>query len=386
MTERNLSVWKWGVRILLFSVLGLLIFSYTQVDLNLTLSSAQIYQAVQKQLLYFGYFQRPWSAGVLTLLLVVLFMVYSQVLGLVIREKLTTGQFYRFIGTSSLLIFAYSAFSHDIFNYMFDARIVTKYHLSPYFFKALDFPSDTWTRFMHWTHRYYPYGPVWLTLTLIPSYLGLGKFVLTLALFKLFFLVGHVLNIYLIGKILGKTKPKAKIVGMVFYALNPLILIESLVSPHNEVWMLTGMLVAIYLLLREKRWWSILGLLLSGGIKFLSWILIPLWLTKHEHRKFFLSSLILYSIALIPIVLWREAYGWYLIPVLGLTALNLGQKWPVVISLGLASGTLLRYIPYFYYGEYSSTTQSWQLWLFICGVIAGSWWGFRLWEKLKHLV
>jgi len=67
------------------------------------------------------------------------------------------------------LLFSYPFLSHDLFNYLFDAKIVTFYHQNPYILKALDFPSDPWLRFMHWTHRTYPYGPSFLFLTLVPS-------------------------------------------------------------------------------------------------------------------------------------------------------------------------------------------------------------------------
>jgi len=62
-------------------------------------------------------------------------------------------------------LISYPAYSHDLFNYMFDAKIATFYQQNPYLYKALDFPTDPWLRFMHWTHRYYPYGPSFLLLS-----------------------------------------------------------------------------------------------------------------------------------------------------------------------------------------------------------------------------
>ena len=54
-----------------------------------------------------------------------------------------------------LLVFSYNAFSYDIFNYIFDAKIFTHYHQNPYLQKALDYPGDPMLSFMRWTHRVY---------------------------------------------------------------------------------------------------------------------------------------------------------------------------------------------------------------------------------------
>ena len=44
--------------------LSFLIYTYTQVDLNLTLSNNTIYQSIQSQLTNIGYFNRPLSTKI----------------------------------------------------------------------------------------------------------------------------------------------------------------------------------------------------------------------------------------------------------------------------------------------------------------------------------
>ncbi|MBI5123164.1 hypothetical protein HZA75_04880, partial [Candidatus Roizmanbacteria bacterium] len=263
------------------------IYSYSQIDLNLTLSSNSLYQYFQQQLIYIGYFNRPLSTIIYILLLFLFFIFYFLFLWLVKQKKLTQlNILWLIIGSSVILFFAYPAFSHDIFNYMFDARIVTKYFSNPYFHTALDYPNDLWTRFMHWTHRTYPYGPVWLSITLPFSFAGFGKFVLTLFNYKLMFLLFHIGNIYLIYKILKKVFPKGVNLGLVFYALNPLILIESIVSPHNEVVMLFFLLLAVYTLFFKRNLLiAVVSLLLSAGVKFITIILLPLFMLGSPGRS-----------------------------------------------------------------------------------------------------
>lgn len=362
----TLQRWLIWIYIILFLILTL--YSYTQIDLNLTLSSNHYYQLIQRQLIQLGYYQRQISTGILALLLISLFGFYFWALKLAVEKRLTNVSVKWLIAVTGILIFAYPAFSHDLFNYMFDARVVTNYGLDPSFFKALDFPFDPWTRFMRWTHRYYPYGPGWLLLTLIPSVLGMGKFVVTLFFFKLMFLLFHLANIWLIGEIGEMWGKEKKIVAMMFYALNPLILIESLVSPHNETAMLTGVLLAVYFWSKKQAFRSAIFLIASIGIKYVSVVLTPIFLLT---KKFDVSLIpwmfFLWLAALIPVVLQREPYSWYLVPLVAFAALSSSKL--IKVATAAASAALLsRYLPFFLYGDYGVTTQNLQWW-FLWGTL-----------------
>ncbi len=350
-------------------VLSLLtIYSYSQIDLNLTLSGNWLYQYFQNQLIYLGYFNRPLSTAVFLILLFLLFIVYYLILYLIKHKKLSfTNLKWLIILSCVILFFSYSAFSHDLFNYVFDARIVTKYGQNPYLYSALDFPSDLWTRFMHWTHRTYPYGPVWLILTLPVSLLGFSKFLLTIFNFKLLFLAFHIGNVYLINKILKKTDSKLSLLGTAVYAFNPVVLIESLVSPHNEVVMLFFLLLAIYqMFVKNNRLIALLSLLLSGGIKFITLILLPLLFIRkkikilEKDNFWLLLSLILLSFTLIIEIIFREPYSWYFIPLIGVGALLIKYESINILLAGFSFGALLRYAPYLYLGEYSLSTSNMQ--------------------------
>jgi hypothetical protein len=61
----------------------------------------------------------------------------------------------------------------------------------------------------------------------------------------------------------------------------------------------------------------------------------------------------------------REFYSWYLIPVVGLTALTGEKNILRSIVVALSVSLMTRYLPYLYYGEYSSLAKSWQTVLFL---------------------
>lgn len=362
----------------IITLFSLSIYSYSQIDLNLTLSANPVYQSFQKQLIYLGYFNRPFSTAVFVTLIVLLYIFYLIILRLVHKKKLSSKNIYLLIIAGIvILFFSYPGFSHDIFNYMFDARMVTKYHANPYFYKALDFPNDLWLRFMHWTHRTYPYGPVWLLVTLPFSFFSFGKFTINLFNFKLMFALCHIGNIFLIKKILDKVSPKERALGVCFYALNPLILIESLVSPHNELLMLFFLLLSFYLLFNKRNVLSIISLSFSIGTKFITAILLPLFLihripiwkkwikdTCEVFGLFFKLTLLLLFIPLVYQIIIREPYPWYFIPFMGIGALLVNHQNIKILLAGASLAFLLRYAPYLYRGDYSPQTYYLQSLLF----------------------
>src|SRR3989344_710645 len=104
-------------------IIALFFYSFTQVDLNLTLSQASIYQTLEKQFQYIGFFQRPLSAVIFSTIVFFLFVFYVLFLYLAKKGKMeikktTTLIFLTFI----ILVFSYNAFSYDLFNYIFDAK------------------------------------------------------------------------------------------------------------------------------------------------------------------------------------------------------------------------------------------------------------------------
>ena len=202
------------------------------------------------------------------------------------------------IGIVSLI--SYPFLSHDFFNYMFDAKILTFYGKNPYLFRALDFPADGWIRFMHWTHRVYPYGPTFLPITLIPSLLSVGKFILSLFFFKLTFVSFYLAAVWAVNKI---DKNKALII-----ATHPLIIIEGLITPHNDLIAMSLGLIGIYLLFNKKNIWSRILFIISGLIKYTT---LPILILSKKNKWLNLLSLIGILFLLVYLSFFKEIQPWY---------------------------------------------------------------------------
>ena len=276
------------ITVFLFSI-----YSYSLIDLNLTLFNHKLWDSFRSFIIQIGYFNRGLSTTIFFAGIIILYVLYF----LVKKTKSSPIKVAFVIGIVSLV--AYPFLSHDFFNYMFDAKILTFYGKNPYLFKALDFPADHWTRFMHWTHRVYPYGPTFLPITLIPSFLSGGKFILSLFFFKLTFTFFYLAAVWVVNKI---DKNKALII-----ATHPLIIIEGLITPHNDLIVMSLGLIGIYLLF-NKSFWSGALFIVSGLIKYST---LPILLISKKNKWLNIVAFIGVLAPLFYLSVFSEIQPWY---------------------------------------------------------------------------
>lgn len=347
------------------------IFSYAYVDLNLTISQNKIFLYFVDIMQKLGYYYRPQATFIYVTLITIAFGFFIYNLYLAAKDRISA----KYVMTSAsinvlILVFAYPFLSSDLFNYLFDAKIITHYHLSPYTHKPLDFPGDEWIRFMRWTHRYSPYGPLWLGISIIPSFLGFGKFILSFFTFKITIAAFHLINTYLIFKTLTYLKSKQILLGTAFYALNPLFLIEGVVNAHNDVVFAAFLLAAIYFWTISKKGLSYLSLILGTFVKYISILNLPsLLIASFFKSRISFSRLV--TLNLITMAVFTYIFSsfrinvpfvsagstqvqfqpWYLFWTLPFISL-IPATGLIVVSIVLSIGVSLRYLPFLYYGDW----------------------------------
>lgn len=348
--------------ILIFLLLFL--YSFTQIDLGLVLSRYPFFYQIEKAFQYIGYFNRPLSTGIYLFTLSALTILYSFALLFAEKKKIDKKFIWKIIWIGIVLLtFSYSAFSYDIFNYIFDAKIITHYYANPYIHKALDYPGDPMLSFMHWTQRTYPYGPVWLFVTVPLSFIGLQIFLPTFFLFKMLAAASFVGSLFYIGKIFQKIKPEKEIFGLIFFGLNPLVLIECLVSAHIDIVMMFVSLMAFYFLLQKKYITSYIFLILSIGIKFLTGLLFPMFvwiqILQKQKKKINFEKILGVSLLflLIGVIFETHQSGnfqtWYLLGPLSF-GVFLSHKYYVLIpSIIISVLSMLLYVPFLYLGNWN---------------------------------
>ncbi|MDP3724188.1 MAG: hypothetical protein Q8R11_00985 [bacterium] len=350
------------------------VYSYAFLDVNLTLSSWNIYQSVQQSLFQLGYFQRNISAGIYVMFLIILFGLYIFALRLVLANKLSEKAIWKISSlVSGILVFAYPAFSHDIFNYMFYGRIITLYQGNPYTLRALDFPDDLWVRFMRWTHGVAPYGVVLLALTVVPSFFGFGKFIPTLLFFKLLMFGGYILCLYSLRRILRVVAPSFVNVGLVLFGLNPLVLVEGIVNGHNDLVFMGFALLGLAFLLEKRMLWAWVFLMLSIGTKYATAaFVLPFFLIQRLHLAWsnmwwMLLGLMMLAVVIASMGIYNrgstggEFLPWYLLWPICIAVLRPQEKmvWWMVVSFSL--GGLLYYVPYILTGVYTDEVKIWRM-------------------------
>src|SRR3989344_8402187 len=337
--------------------IALLLYSFTQVDLSLTLSQVSIWQGIQKFFQQIGYFNRPLSTVLFLGTTGGMFALYGITLNLIRKNAIDQKLLWKIIiAISVILFFSYNAFSYDLFNYIFDAKIFTHYGQNPYEYKALDFPSDPMLSFMHWTHRRYPYGIGWLFITVPLSFLGFGYFLLTFYLFKLLMISSFIGSCFLIEKIAKKTNSNA-LFSVAAFALNPLVLIESLVSAHNDGVMIALGLLGIYMFLEKRHIASLAGLISSIFIKYATVLIIPAIIARGFFKvstiTFFYILIISMAISIFLATYRTNFQPWYLLYVLPFAAFVQNKYFVMIPVFIISIAALLQYVPFLYLGNWN---------------------------------
>ena len=80
----------------LILLVGLFVYSFTQVDLSLTLSKLSVYQTIEKSLQYVGFYQRPVSTLIFVVIASLLFLFYLSFLYLAKKGQLKVKNFGNF--------------------------------------------------------------------------------------------------------------------------------------------------------------------------------------------------------------------------------------------------------------------------------------------------
>lgn len=328
------------------------IFSYAFVDPNL-LYLRKLYNGLYAT-------NRPLVTLVFVLMVLIFFGFYAVFLYW-FKKKIFGINEFKFILTSSVvfLFLSYPAMvSYDIFNYIATAKVLFFYHENPYIIMPIQFLHDPLLLFMQAANKTALYGPFWILLTGIPYFLGLGNFVLTLFAFKLFNVIFYLLSITLLYKM------SKNIYHLSFFALNPLVIFETLVSSHNDIVMMSFAILAIYLLRNKQVIISIILIALSILVKYSTLFLIPVFLyaifNQFKNRQldwekmfYWLSISMLVIFLLSPIR--EEIYPWYAIWFLVFLPF-IQNRLMKYIYLSFSFGLMFRYVPFMLIGTYFGPT------------------------------
>ncbi len=359
------KLYKNGLWFFIAAWLLIVAYSFTRQDLNLT-----FYRFLPQFFQNLGFYQRPLATLIFALLMLSFVFIYFKL----IQNKLIPegSAFWKWFGILAVAgIIAYPMFSYDIFNYLFNAKMVLVYKANPHIQTAIQFP-DPMLRFMRNIHTPAPYAYGWTAISLIPGATWfLNKFILSFWAMKAFvalFWLGQLSILKTLVNKLFKNQP----FRWWLFALSPLVLIETLIVGHNDVVMMLPALVSFMFLLKSKKLFdknfihSIFFLTLSTSIKYATLILLPFYFLPHlnlqgvslpahlrrQVKKTDLPTLFSWTMLAVMFIRSGQLHSWYLIWAFSFAVLS-KSKLTLSIFTALTIGALLRYTPFIYYGHWN---------------------------------
>ena len=343
---------KFLLFIFILSLISFLVLSFTFIDPNL------IY--LKKIFTGFAFSNRTIVSIAYLILICVLFYSFWNFLILYREKKLNKKEIYFLIGFPAILLLAYPAMlSYDIFNYVFTSKVLFFYRENPYIMMPINFLGDPLLDFTRAANKTALYGPIWTLISAVPYYLGIGNFLLTMYLFKVFVAIFYFGTIYLIYKFTKNLE------NVLFFAFNPLVFIETFLSGHNDVVMMFLALLTFYFLKNKKIISSLFLLFASIFIKFASVFILPTFFLiiyknykKREinYEKLFFQASILMLIIFYLSFLREEIYPWYAVWFLSFLSLTKITRTKFILVIVFSFSLMLRYIPFMYLGTYFGPT------------------------------
>ena len=165
----------------------------------------------------------------------------------------------------------------DLFAYLSQAYMLTDLGANPLLQAPLDFQDPLLLSYSTvYAARPSVYGPAWVLLSAIGT---VGPHDVPVGLFYLKGLaaVAYLGSAWLVERILLEFRPKVALEGLYLFAWSPLVLLMAVGDGHNDMVMMALVLLATWLLLKERLVVAFGVLDLSVWIKYVSLALLPLF-------------------------------------------------------------------------------------------------------------
>jgi hypothetical protein len=203
------------------------------------------------------------SAGGLLLVL-----IYAVLVGLAvaswcwairIARGLELSSVWPLIGISALILTPLLAFpallSDDLYLYDLYGRAISVYGANPIVDPPSSFVNDPHLRWVHWKDLPSSYGPIWLMLSAVLSGIGGDSITAVVIIYRLAGAILHLAIAGMLWRLLRTARPRTAVAETLFYAWNPLVLLEVVGNAHNDV------LVALFAVLlvgaaTQRAWLS----------------------------------------------------------------------------------------------------------------------------------
>ncbi len=211
---------------------------------------------------------------------------------LIFKKNTVSGRILFFFSLFFVLtcVFFPSRGSSDISNYAMMSRIVGIYHANPYIVSPDSFSADIFYNRIGEPWRTLPltYGPLWLLMVVPIGILAGTNIFASAILFKLLAVAFGIGCVFILSLILEVMAPESKKNGLFLMAWNPWLIFEVANNGHNDIMVAFFILLAVGLMVKNKKLWALPALALAVLVKYVAIILLPifiLWIAVGQKEK-----------------------------------------------------------------------------------------------------
>lgn len=174
-----------------------------------------------------------------------------------------------------LVFFSYPFLSNDIYDYINSDRLSAVYHQNVWQVPPSKFPNDTFYALINYPNFVRIYGPVNQAIYNTVTGIAGDDILVNLAFHKLVVVFFVAACLFLTLKILREYYPQNPSFGIKLVFWNPLFVLETAGSGHNDIIMLFFLLLAFYFFKSRKSFLAGASLALSVQIKTSPLLLLP---------------------------------------------------------------------------------------------------------------
>ena len=145
-------------------------------------------------------------------------------------------------------------FSDDVYLYNLYGRTIAEYGANPLAHRPDAFPWDPHLPWVYWKHLPSSYGPLWLMLSGVASAIASDSITAAVLVYRIAGLAIHLATAAAVWYVLRQTAPREALAGTLFYAWNPLIILEVVGNAHNDV--LVALLAVLLVAATIQRAWG----------------------------------------------------------------------------------------------------------------------------------
>lgn len=179
-----------------------------------------------------------------------------------------------------IMIWMHPVTTTDLYGYVARGYLSVHFHENPMITAAMGLPGGYTV-----DRPASPYGPGWLVIAALFSWISGENLLLNMLLFKALEAACVLVALALVDLLAKRLYPERRLRIAVLFGWSPLLFFESVGNGHNDIVMIVCVLAAFALMLRGRSQLAFGFLVVGAVIKYVSAFLVPLWLVYElRHR------------------------------------------------------------------------------------------------------